>query len=866
MKNKLKLLGKSGPGASNFNSTQIDHQAKFSIQGLLWILAILAIAIMLAAGAGAYVLLTEHFAQRYEQKNNADADAVGRELSNYFVRFHSRIEILANDPVVEQALENVDPDALQQREAEIAVLFPEAMRVMLLHADIVHSGRTGDFPELGFADIDLLDSHGRDVVAPLESHQFGTEYGHIDFVNRVESRSNRSLLGFLLVSFKDDFLNEVIKGMAEYSEGYFEIQQPLARGKPLVLAKHGDATLVEPSRLLERPIDDTAWRLHYYPPLPSTLGFELNTRNYAIIFFGAALALLILVMVFAKIIASSTRKDLSSIVSLVRDMVAGRVLRQVSDIHLRNFVSTYDVISRIDVDVTATPVRFGSRQESNAGDDDEYEQAEIPSAGFETIDLIFQDESVTVAEDMVSVPKLVQSKQVSSGIFKAYDIRGIVGETLTPDIVTDIGRALGSEAYDLGQQTVIVARDGRLSGPELLDALIKGLTESGRDVIDLGLVPTPVLYFATHYMSTASGVMLTGSHNPVNYNGLKMVLKGETLSGEAIKNLHARIELQDFQTGMGSVEDVEIVSDYIERIVGDIELSRPLKVVVDCGNGAAGDLAPRLLRSLGCEVIELFCEIDGNFPNHQPDPSQPENLSDVIETVILNDADLGLAFDGDGDRLGVIDSRGNVIWPDRQLILYAKDVLSRNSGAEIIYDVKCSRHLGPAIKSFGGKPVMWKTGPSLIKARMKQTGALLAGEMSGHIFFQERWYGFDDALYTAARLLEIVAADLRSSYELFAEIPNAVSTPELKLEMDEATHAGFMQNLIASANFPDASVITIDGLRIEFDDGWGLVRASNTTPCLVIRFEADNPSSLKRIQGEFRQLMLGLDSTLLLPF
>jgi len=277
-------------------------------------------------------------------------------------------------------------------------------------------------------------------------------------------------------------------------------------------------------------------------------------------------------------------------------------------------------------------------------------------------------------------------------------------------------------------------------------------------------------------------------------------------------------------------------------------------------------LAPRLLRSLGCEVIELFCEIDGNFPNHHPDPSQPENLSDVIEAVMTHDADLGLAFDGDGDRLGVIDSRGNVIWPDRQMVLYAKDVISRNPGAEIIYDVKCSRHLGPAIKSFGGKPVMWKTGHSLIKARMKETGALLAGEMSGHIFFKERWYGFDDALYTAARLLEIVAADLRSSYELFAEIPNAVSTPELKLDMDDAIHASFMQRLIAAADFPDANIITIDGLRVEFEDGWGLVRASNTTPCLVIRFEADNPSALKRVQGEFRQLMLGLDSALILPF
>ncbi len=861
MKNKLKLFNKSAQSASSFNLTQTIHETKFSIQGLLWILAMLAIAIILAVGAGVYVLLTEHFSQRYEQQNDADANAIGRELSNYFIRFHSRIEILANDPVAEQALENVNPDALQQREAEIAVLFPDAMRVMLLPANIVRTARPGDFPELGFADIDLLDSHGRGVNPPLESHQFASDYSHIDFINRIESRSNRSLLGFLLVSFKDDFLNEVVKEMAQYGGGYFELQQPLAKGRPLVLAKYGDVALSETGNALERSINGTAWRLHYFPPAPVSLGFELNARYYAMIFIAAALVLLILIVVFARLIANSVRKDLGSIVSLVRDMVAGRLLRQVSDIRLRNFVSTYDMISRIDVDATPTPIQV----DHDSNEDDEYEQAEIPSPGFETIDLIFQ-ENTTSAENIRPAPKLKQRQVVPVDAFRAYDIHGIVGETLTTDLVVDIGRALGSEAYARGQQTIVVARDGRLSGPELLNALIKGLTESGRDVINLGLVPTPVLYFATHYMSTASGVMLTASHYPPNYNGLKMVLKGETLFSETIQALRTRIESGDFQTGVGGVEETDIVADYIESIVGDVELSRPLKVVVDCGNGAAGDLAPRLLRSLGCEVIELFCQIDGHFPNHQPDPSQAENLSDVIEAVITNEADLGLAFDGDGDRLGVIDSRGNVIWPDRQMVLYAKDVISRNPGAEIIYDVECSRHLGTAIKRFGGKPVMCKTDHAAIKARMKQTGALLAGTMSGHIFFQERWYGFDDALYTAARLLEIVAADLRSSYELFAEIPNAVSTPELKLEMDGAAQSTFMQQLLATADFPDANIITVDGLRVEFEDGWGLVRASNSTPCLVMRFEADNPSSLKRVQGEFRQLMLGLDSTLLLPF
>ncbi|MBL4851193.1 MAG: hypothetical protein JKY90_02785, partial [Gammaproteobacteria bacterium] len=470
--------------------TQTIHETKFSIQGLLWILAMLAIAIILAVGAGVYVLLTEHFSQRYEQQNDADANTIGRELSNYFIRFHSRIEILANDPIAEQALENVNPDALQQREAEIAVLFPEAMRVMLLPANIVRTARPGDFPELGFADIDLLDSHGRGVNPPLESHQFASDYSHIDFINRIESHSNRSLLGFLLVSFKDDFLNEVVKEMAQYGGGYFELQQPLAKGRPLVLAKYGDVALSETGNALERSINGTAWRSHYFPPAPVSLGFELNARYYAMIFIAAALVLLILIVVFARLIANSVRKDLGSIVSLVRDMVAGRLLRQVSDIRLRNFVSTYDMISRIDVDATPTPIQV----DHDSNEDDEYEHAEIPSPGFETIDLIFQ-ENTTSAENIRPAPKLKQRQVVPVDAFRAYDIHGIVGETLTTDLVVDIGRALGSEAYARGQQTIVVARDGRLSGPELLNALIKGLTESGRDVVNLGLVPIPVLYF-----------------------------------------------------------------------------------------------------------------------------------------------------------------------------------------------------------------------------------------------------------------------------------------------------------------------------------------------------------------------------------
>ncbi len=459
------------------------------------------------------------------------------------------------------------------------------------------------------------------------------------------------------------------------------------------------------------------------------------------------------------------------------------------------------------------------------------------------------------------------SSNFSASIFKAYDIRGIVGETLSDEVVYDIGRAIGSEAHARNQQTVAVARDGRLSGGAFVAALTQGLRDVGRDVIDVGMVPTPLLYFATHHLGIDSGVMVTGSHNPSNYNGFKMVLGGETLAEEAIQGLRRRIERGDFHDGdEGAYRALDIIPDYVARVVGDIKLTSQLKVVVDCGNGVAGVIAPELFRKLGCDVIELFCEVDGHFPNHHPDPSQPKNLQDMILAVEAYGADLGFAFDGDGDRLGVVDSTGHVIWPDRQMMLYAVDVLARNPGAEIIYDIKCSNHLGKVIADNGGKPLMWKTGHSLVKAKMKETGALLAGEMSGHIFFKERWYGFDDGIYTGARLLEILTASDATPTELFAALPEAHSTPELQVKMDEGEHHAFIKRFVAEVSFEDGKMNTIDGMRVDFGDGWGLVRASNTTPCLVIRFEADSQDSLKRIQGRFKEAMLNISSDLKLPF
>jgi phosphomannomutase/phosphoglucomutase len=466
-------------------------------------------------------------------------------------------------------------------------------------------------------------------------------------------------------------------------------------------------------------------------------------------------------------------------------------------------------------------------------------------------------------------PTVVEAEvPVERSIFRAYDIRGVLGKTLTAGVARQIGRAIGSEARDRGLREIVVGRDGRLSGPELATALIEGLRSTGCDVIDIGAVPTPVLYFATYHLNVGSGVMVTGSHNPPDYNGFKIVLGGETLAENAIQELYARISENRLLSGSGGLQSMDVSRDYVERITSDVMIEHKLKVVVDCGNGIAGAIAPTVLEGIGCEVLPLYCDVDGTFPNHHPDPSDPHNLRDLILSVKQMNADLGLAFDGDGDRLGVVTASGEMVFPDRLLMLFARDVLTRNPGATILYDVKCTGKLQPLILQASGSPVMWKTGHSLIKAKMRETEAELAGEMSGHFFFRERWYGFDDGIYAAARLMEILAADVegRSAKEIFDSLPKSVSTPELKLPMAEGEHYRFIERFKEKASFEGARVTTIDGVRADWPDGFGLVRASNTTPVLVLRFDANDEAALARIQAAFRSQLLALDPKLALPF
>lgn len=456
--------------------------------------------------------------------------------------------------------------------------------------------------------------------------------------------------------------------------------------------------------------------------------------------------------------------------------------------------------------------------------------------------------------------------QFPDSIFRAYDIRGVVPETLTAETAYWVGRAIGSESLAKGEPNVSVGRDGRLSGPELVERLIQGVADSGCHVSDVGLVPTPALYYAANVLAGKSGVMLTGSHNPSNYNGFKIVIAGDTLANEQIQALHTRLKTNDLTRGEGSIARVEILQRYFSQIVGDIQLARRLKVVVDCGNGAAGVIAPQLIEALNCEVIPLFCEVDGSFPNHHPDPGKPENLVDLIAKVKEVKADLGLAFDGDGDRVGVVTNTGTMVFPDRLLMLFAQDVLVRNPGAEIIFDVKCTRRLTPLIKEYGGRPLMWKTGHSLIKKKMKETGALLAGEMSGHIFFKERWFGFDDGIYSAARLLEILSKQQSTAEALFETFPNDISTPEINIDVTDESKFSIIDALHDAQWGEAAELTSIDGVRVDYPHGWGLVRASNTTPVLVLRFEADTEAELQRIKDVFHAQLKRVAPDLQLPF
>ena len=784
------------------------------------------ILLVIASGAGCYVYLGQ-----IEQQNIEEAEQLTERtkkasgiLSAKVKTWRGVVEELAKSPVLIASLSSSE-QALENRVVEKKILTDEMALLRVVRPGLMQVDATTK-PPLGYAGLDLIRKVEASKKTQMpEVHMMGTDHRHIAIVAPV--LEGEELLAVALSTFDVSTLEKAFNVALGNEKGGFLI---LKQGA-LKLASGGASSHQMGVDLGSVQIAGTRWRIAVKK---NALIAPITTSELLTYVVGALVILLIVGVLIAAVVNKDKRKEFAQLIK----KRTGKVVKPLPVVEEEDVLSVDD--EELDREKIAEVIK------ENIGNPEK-----------ESLRSIFMN------DDGIEV---VTQTDVPQSIFRAYDIRGIVDETLTEQGVFSIGRAIASEALSVGQQTIAIARDGRLHSPRLSESLSKGIQAAGCNVIDVGQVPTPVLYFSTHQLETQSGVMITGSHNPANYNGLKIVIAGNTLSGDAIQNLYQRIQQDDLESGEGSYQEQMMLPEYIGAITGDVRLGRMMKVVVDCGNGVAGEAAPMLLSTLGCEVIPLYCEIDGNFPNHHPDPSKPENLQELIDKVREEEAELGLAFDGDGDRLGVVDSQGNVIWPDRQMMLYAIDVLSRQAGADIIYDVKCTRNLAKVIAKHGGKPIMSKTGHSLIKAKMKETNAELAGEMSGHIFFKERWFGFDDDLYTAARLLEILTAEFRPTAEIFAELPDSVSTPELNISLKEGENFSFVEKLQSQAIFDEANIITIDGVRVEFKDGWGLVRASNTTPSLVLRFEADNEIALERIKETFREQILKINADLELPF
>jgi phosphomannomutase/phosphoglucomutase len=823
-----------------------------------WLSAVV-ILMILSAGAGVYWISASEVTQARQSVAAAQAQGAALALSEQIAARQRILDKMAQDPEMLAAVSSADTALLSAAASKLEKQVPDALKVRVLLPGASELDEKS-VPRMGYADLDMVrETFTRNQPAAIQGDQ-GPDR-HLAMTSRI--MRNDQAIGVILASLSYDFINKSLQAMPA-KDSYLELRQAT-----LVLGSSGQAA-GEFDANEKIDVTHADWQLHYgYPTGADVHELSMIAGFTVIIALFAALA----IFVGYRKLSELLDQDISIVLKAFKDMITHKplgnypaYLNQMQGViptlaqYKRVMEGHDDQAITIDQDEAFKPDgvlgnSVNSGLHLSVIEEDLLDAQPAQAAVVAT---------KTIGKDM---PKPIEMPDAMAAIFKAYDIRGIVGKTLTEKVVYDIGRALGTEARQHGCRTIVVGRDGRTSSPSLAEALADGVLATGQNVLDIGMVPTPTLYYVTKHSEGQCGVMITGSHNPADYNGLKMVINGETLAGERIQQLKKCIMNQAYATGEGRIErNTLLANEYIGAVAEDIHIARPMRVVLDCGNGVAGELGPVLLRTIGCEVIELFCDVDGTFPNHHPDPSKPDNLADLIASVKHYQADLGIAFDGDGDRLGVIDSNGKIIWPDRQMMLFAKDVLASKPGAEIIYDVKCSRHLAAEIVKRGGRPVMWKTGHSLMKAKLKETGAKLAGEMSGHIFFNDRWFGFDDALYSAARLIEILSADTRTSADVFADFPDSVNTPELNIELSEGENFRFIESMFSAANFTGGKITTIDGMRVDFANGWGLVRASNTTPSLVVRFEADTRAALSDIQVQFRQLMQKIKPDIVLPF
>jgi len=754
------------------------------------------------------------------------------QVSEFVLNFR---RVLEDQQVQELAeLAASDPEKLSNLNQYVSGRIPDLIELRLLPPDLGNL-RASDLDPFGYAALDMLLVAEESGLVPAQIHGTGAE-SYLALAVRVGDEESR--VGYLLAKVKPDaVVSAFTAALAE--PGAFALDQYNGQFKPNLLSGFA-APPTASEHVVWLRVPATLFRVGVLQGSPASGSMDILRP----VLFGVGLLLLAL-GVLLKLSPSKKTAEL---------MEDPALIEPAPEEQKPEFAIETASDAGQDPVTDDPPVARKPSRQPGIDSGDGLGTIDLPDLGFNL-------EKISMPRKKAQPPvELVES------IFRAYDIRGIVGQTLDADVAYQVGQVVGTLTLETDAAPVVVARDGRTSGVDLIEGLINGIASSGCDVVDIGAVPTGVLYFAAYEIGSATGVMVTGSHNPPEYNGIKMVIGGVTQSGDQITDIYKRIKSGSVRVGKGSVSQQDMLERYVERVSGDIQLKRPLKVIADCGNGIGGVVAADTLRSIGAEVITLFDEVDGSFPNHHPDPSEPENLKDLIDAVRLMEADIGVAFDGDADRLGVVTSVGDIIYSDRLMMLFTEDVLSRVPGSTIIYDVKCTGHLHHVIEEAGGKAMMYKTGHSLIKNKMKEVNAPFAGEMSGHFFFKERWYGFDCGIYSACRLLEILAKDERDPHEVLNSLPDSFSTPELKLQMKEGENHDFIAEMQEKARFSDARVTTIDGVRADFADGWGLVRASNTTPILVLRFEADTEEALQRIKDIFRQQMLAINPELRMPF
>lgn len=851
------------------------------------IIAALSAVMVLLAGMGAYWFSTASAKSAETEAANSVANSLAVSLALQLDILQKSVDGLAQSPDVIAALSSGNPEIIKATADKLQTAIPYNLRLRLLLPN-TNDMDESQSPHMGFGDLEMVRATLTGKPKPVI--QGAAEDRHLAITSAVSN--GQQIIGVLLASLNPNLAQQTIV-KTPFNNGLIEVKQD-----QLVLGTIGDASkkIDDPTKI---EVANSRWKIDAWVDTSTSLT-DFGVLS-GIILIPALLACLAFFVGYRKL-NDFFLQDRGGILKAAKDLLQGktvgnypmqlgelqpiiaamvqfkRVIGQEVSLDTGGetgdndfFDESFDIDFLEESETVATDTNLSAPISSS----EMSTQTAVSMPGMESWDMdLAQSTTETVSAQSIDVTAFAASETLTkdqsalTSLFHDYDILGIAGNNLSEAVVTDIGRAFASEARLLNIDTIVVARDGRDSSPGLTTALIKGITATGCDVLDIGLVPTPIMFFVSHHSAGRTGMMVTGSHHPAEYNGLKMILNDEPLLPDQIRGLRNRVISHDYsQDSLGSVEQNSLFSnEYIGIISEDTHIVRPMTVVMDCANGATGEFGPTLLKTIGCDVVELYCDIDGQFPNHQPDPGNPANLEALIKAVKLNNADLGIAFDGSGERLGLVDSSGRIIWADRQMMLFARDVLAIKPGTEAIYDVACSRNLPEQIKKRGGRPVLWKSGSSPLQTRLKQTGASMAGDIDGHFLFNDRWFGFNDALYAAVRMIEILSAETRTSSEIFDDLPDSIITPIMQIPLAEGENHRFIEKMFSLAHFSDAEIINLDGLRAEFPDGWGLVRASSSSPNLSLRFEADSHDAMKSIQTEFKSLMLEINPNISLPF